>query len=206
MLDNGGRQVHRLILGLDRLTNPTKWLSVQGAVKYYAIDKVIQDLGDFFVIVRGGRSRQSGRRSEIRACSIIMIDGADLSARHHCAPLLTNRHLFVRDRLLCAYCGRMVEDKALTRDHIQPVSRGGEDTWMNCVACCAGCNHRKGNRRPEEAGMELLFAPYVPEWNEGLILSNRRILTDQMAFLLARVPERSRLRQSGECGTSGKRS
>lgn len=201
MLDNGGRQVHRLILGLDRRTNPTQWLSVQGAVKYYAIDKVIQDLGDFFVIVRGGMSRQTGRRSEIRACSIIMIDGADPSARHDWASLLTNRRLFVRDRLLCAYCGHMVKDKALTRDHVQPVSRGGEDTWMNCVACCAKCNQRKGNRRPEEAGMELLFAPYVPEWNEGLILSNRRILTDQMAFLLARVPERSRLRRTGECGT-----
>jgi hypothetical protein len=41
MLDSGGRQVHRLILGLDRMTNPTKWFSVQGAVKCYAIDKVI---------------------------------------------------------------------------------------------------------------------------------------------------------------------
>jgi hypothetical protein len=204
MLDRGGRQVHRLILGLDRMTNPTKWLSVQGAVKYYAIDKVIQDFGDSFVIVRGGISRLTGRRSEIRACSIIMIDGADPSAKHYSEPLLTNRRLFVRDRLLCAYCGRVAEDRALTRDHIQPVSRGGEDTWMNCVACCVRCNQRKGNRRPEEAGMELLFAPYVPDWNEGLILSNRRILTDQMAFLLARVPQRSRLRQFGEYGTSDK--
>lgn len=65
MLDSGGRQVYRLILGLDRMTNPTKWLSVQGALKCYAIDKVIQDLGDSFVIVRGGISRLTGRRSEI---------------------------------------------------------------------------------------------------------------------------------------------
>jgi len=196
--------VHRLILQLDRMTNPTKWLSVQGAVKYYAIDKVIQNLGDSFLILHGGLSRQTGCRSEIRACSIIMIDGADPCAKHHNEPLLTNRRLFVRDRLLCAYCGCKVKHQALTRDHIQPISRGGEDTWMNCVACCARCNQRKGNRRPEEAGMELLFAPYVPDWNEGLILSNRRILTDQMTFLLARVPERSRLHQSEECGISGK--
>ena len=37
--------------------------------------------------------------------------------------------------------------------------------------------------------MELLCARYVPDWNEGLFLSNRRIFTDQMAFLLARVPD-----------------
>jgi intein/homing endonuclease len=44
----------------------------------------------------------------------------------------------------------------------------------------------------------------VPDKNEVLILSNRRILADQIEFLLARLPEKSRLRQSGERGTSSK--
>lgn len=196
--------MHRLILGLDRMTNPTKWLSVQVAVKYYATDMVIQDLGESFVAVRGGISRLTGRRSEIRASSIIMIDGTDQSAKRRSAPFLNNRRLFIRDRFLCAYCGRQRGEEALTRDHIHPVSRGGRDTWMNCVACCGRCNQRKGNRRPEEAGMELLFTPYVPDKNEVLILSNRRILADQIEFLLARLPEKSRLRQPGERGTSSK--
>ncbi|OGA51656.1 MAG: hypothetical protein A3F74_06370 [Betaproteobacteria bacterium RIFCSPLOWO2_12_FULL_62_58] len=196
--------MHRLILGLDRMTNPTKWLSVQVAVKYYATDMVIQDLGESFVAVRGGISRLTGRRSEIRASSIIMIDGTDPSAKHRSAPYLNNRRLFVRDRFLCAYCGRQLGEETLTRDHIHPVSRGGRDTWMNCVACCVRCNQRKGSRRPEEAEMELLFTPYVPDKNEALFLSNRRILADQIEFLLARLPERSRLRQSGEHGTSSK--
>lgn len=186
--------MQRLILGLDRLTIPTKWLSVQAAVKYYATAMVIQDLGRSFLVVRGGTSRRTGRRSEIRACSIIMIDGVDLSGMYPGAPVLTNRRLFVRDRFLCAYCGRRYTEETLTRDHIHPVSRGGEDTWMNCVACCARCNQRKGNRRPEEVGMQLLYAPYVPDRNESLILSNRRIFADQMEFLSARLPGRSRLR------------
>ena len=197
--------MHRLVLGLDRMANPTKWLSVQVAVKYYATDMVIQDLGESFVAVRGGISRLTGRRSEIRASSIIMIDGTDQSAKRNSAPFLNNRRLFIRDRFLCAYCGCQPGEEALTRDHIHPVSRGGRDTWMNCVACCVRCNQRKGNRRPEEAGMELLFTPYVPDKNEVLILSNRRILADQIEFLLARLPEKSRLRQSGERGTSSKR-
>lgn len=187
--------MRRLILGLDRMANPTRWLSVAAAVKYYATQRVIQDLGESFVAVHGGISRLTGRRSEIHACSIIMLDTTDQSAKRGRTPFLNNRRLFVRDRFLCAYCGCRFGEGALTRDHVHPVSRGGEDTWMNCVACCVRCNQRKGDRRPEEAGMELLFAPYVPERNEVLILSNRRILADQMEFLLARLPEKSRLRK-----------
>ena len=38
-------------------------------------------------------------------------------------------------------------------------SRSGETTWENLVACCHGCNNRKGSRTPEEAGMRLARAP-----------------------------------------------
>ena len=43
------------------------------------------------------------------------------------------------------------------------------------------------------AGMPLLYVPYVPNRHEAFILANRRILADQMAFLLAGVPRHSRL-------------
>jgi len=43
-----------------------------------------------------------------------------------------------------------------------PRSRGGSWTWLNTVAACQSCNGRKGNRTPEEAGMRLRMAPYVP--------------------------------------------
>ncbi len=52
---------------------------------------------------------------------------------------------------------------------------------------------RKGNRTPEEARMPLLYLPYVPSRWEDFILANRRILADQMAYLLAKVPAGSRL-------------
>ena len=47
-------------------------------------------------------------------------------------------------------------------DHIEPASRGGQDTWLNLVAACAPCNGRKSDRTPEEAGMRLLWEPYEP--------------------------------------------
>jgi hypothetical protein len=53
------------------------------------------------------------------------------------------------------------------------------------------CNHRKSHRTPEQAHMPLLYAPYVPSLWEDFILRNRRILADQMEFLIAHVPKSS---------------
>ncbi len=40
----------------------------------------------------------------------------------------------------CAYCG---EKTKLTKDHVQPVSKGGTDKIENIVPACRPCNHRK---------------------------------------------------------------
>ena len=74
------------------------------------------------------------------------------------------------------------------------VAEGGGDTWMNLVTACRGCNQRKGGRTPERAGMHLLYAPYIPNRAEYLILSNRHILADQMDFLARHVPAQGRVR------------
>ena len=64
-----------------------------------------------------------------------------------------------RDAYLCAYCN----NKATTIDHIHPRARGGQSTWMNCVAACIPCNRKKRDMTLEESGMVLLSAPYVPK-------------------------------------------
>ena len=110
-------------------------------------------------------------------------------------PPLNNRELFHRDRQICSYCADLFPSAKLTRDHIKPFSKGGKDTWMNVVTACRACNQKKGNRTPEEAHMQLLYAPYIPNRAEFLILANRRILADQMEFLAQHVPAQSRLHQ-----------
>ena len=45
----------------------------------------------------------------------------------------------------------------------------------------------------DQARMPLLYAPYVPSLWEDFILRNRRILADQMEFLMAHLPKTSRL-------------
>lgn len=72
---------------------------------------------------------------------------------------ITRRAVFARDGWECQYCGRR---GSLTMDHIVPRSKGGETSWENVVACCAGCNRRKGDRSVSQAGMRLRSRPRTP--------------------------------------------
>jgi 5-methylcytosine-specific restriction endonuclease McrA len=54
------------------------------------------------------------------------------------------RELLAEHDRRCAYCG--VQTSYLTRDHIVPLSRGGQHTKSNIVPACYTCNVSKGNR------------------------------------------------------------
>lgn len=73
--------------------------------------------------------------------------------------VLTRKNILTRDRNSCQYCGKKVNPRELTLDHIMPESRGGKYSWDNLVACCSPCNRKKSNQTPEEAGMVLLHRP-----------------------------------------------
>lgn len=158
-----------------------------------ACDAIAWTIGDPVLVLRGGIQRISGRQSRLEVHAIVAARGAVPARAWRHEPALTNIKLFARDRWVCAYCGHRLALQDLTREHIHPTSRGGRDHWMNCITACRSCNHRKGNRLPEEVGMQLLYLPYVPSLHEDMILRGRRILADQMEFLLASVPSSSRL-------------
>jgi hypothetical protein len=181
------------VLQLDVSGRPQAWISPRDAAVLYASDAVAWTLGETFQVLRGGIQRSSGLQSRIELHPIIAVRGAVPSRAWRQAPALSNPKLFNRDRQICAYCGGFFRFDELTREHITPVSRGGLDSWMNCITACRTCNGRKGNRLPEEARMSLLYLPYVPSLHEDMILRGRRILADQMDFLLASVPRSSRL-------------
>ena len=185
---NGGP----LILTIDMPGMPNRWITWQHAVFYHAKDLVAWSAGENVFHFRGGLSRSLGCRSEISTNSIIAIKGRAHSGSLFQVPPLSNRELFHRDRHLCAYCGRLFAGAKLTRDHVRPVSQNGQDVWMNVVTACRPCNQQKSGRTPEQASMELLYAPYIPNKAEYLILCNRQILTDQMDFLARHVPAQSR--------------
>lgn len=172
------------ILKLDAGGLPVSWIHWQTAVTLYTRNRVRWEAGEGRFTIHGGICARTGERSRIQIGSIIAV--ADRSRRYtHGTPLLTNRTLFQRDRNLCLYCGDVFPTSQLTRDHVYPASRGGQSVWENCVTACRSCNQRKDDRTPEEANMKLLAVPYTPNLAEYLILQNRRILADQMEFLLA---------------------
>lgn len=78
--------------------------------------------------------RESGRRREARERAARSI------ATHTYSEWLAvlNRH-----GNLCAHCGC---GGKLTRDHINPLSKGGDDSISNIQPLCHRCNARKGNR------------------------------------------------------------
>jgi 5-methylcytosine-specific restriction endonuclease McrA len=181
------------VLQLDVSGRPQAWISAQEAATLYASDGVAWTLGDAVTVLRGGTQRATGQMSRIEVHPIVAVRGAVPSRAWRQEPALTNPKLFSRDRHVCAYCAKAFAFDDLTREHIVPVSRGGGDSWMNCITACRACNGHKGNRLPEEARLTLHFLPYVPSLHEDMILRGRRILADQMDFLLAGVPRHSRL-------------
>ena len=166
-------------------------MELEEAITYHAKQLVAWSVGQTVREFRGGYQR-NGERSRIATKSILAIKGSG-SAKYPHAPSLTNSLLFARDRHVCGYCGERFMTRDLSRDHVQPVARGGRDSWTNTVTACRRCNTRKGSRSPEQAGMPLLYVPYVPDRHEHFILRNRRILADQMEYLLASVSKNSRL-------------
>lgn len=190
---SGTAMVVPLILAVDVTGAPRGWITWRDAVASKASGRVDRELGEFLFTFHGGRSRLTGERSEISISSILALRGRNPRAWEPQAPALTNSLLFQRDLHLCCYCGRQKRPELLTRDHVIPVSRGGADHWKNVVTACKPCNQRKGAKTPERAGMMMLYVPYTPSVYEAMILRNRRILADQMDFLLSLLPADSRL-------------
>lgn len=181
-----------LILQLDIAGHPLGWVTREAGARLYCRDQVVWEAGQGAMHLRGGWNRVTGERSSLAVNSIIATRGVDRRADQ--VPFLTNARLFQRDGDLCLYCGEAFPRALLTRDHVIPLSRGGLDRWENVVTACRACNHRKDDAMLDEIDMRLRAVPYVPNRAEGLILANRRILTDQMAFLRSRVGQSSRLR------------
>ena len=78
----------------------------------------------------------------------------------HQTRALSRKNILLRDRNMCQYCQVVLPSGELTLDHVLPRSRGGLSTWENLVACCHGCNRRKGNQLLHElTDMTLLREP-----------------------------------------------
>jgi len=187
-----------MILKTDPGGRPIRWVDIRAAAAYMLRDEIAWNSAATAVVLHGGTCARTGRRSRLEIPSIVAIASARAAFHDATVPRLTNDALFLRDRYLCCYCGDVFDQRVplLTRDHVMPVSRGGSDIWDNVVTSCRSCNQKKDNRLVEETALEMFYIPYTPSRAEAMILENRRILADQMDYLMAQVPRRDRDRRA----------
>jgi 5-methylcytosine-specific restriction endonuclease McrA len=101
-------------------------------------------------------------RQRLRVPEVIVLAGYDRLPS--AAVSFSRRNIFKRDYWACQYCGTQPGGDELTIDHVIPRSQGGTSTWENCVLACVGCNKRKADRTPKQAGMKLSKTPVRPMW------------------------------------------
>ena len=184
------------VLRTDVAGMPLEWINYQDAVRLYHLQQVAYACGILLYEVHGGTNAITGKQSIIEVSSIIATNGnshALLKARARYMPPLNNPALFKRDAHLCLYCGKQLQSRYLSRDHVTPLSQDGGDAWNNVVTACKRCNKHMAGRTPEQAGMELLAIPFTPTHAEYVYLQGKRVLADQMKFLLAHFPRTSPL-------------
>ncbi|MFK8051870.1 MAG: HNH endonuclease [Woeseiaceae bacterium] len=191
-------RISQQVLRTDVAGMPLEWIDYREAARLYHADQVAYACGTDLYRVRGGFSAATGQRSVIDVNSIIATYGTHqglAQQREAYTPPLNNRTLFKRDANICLYCGLKFSNVDLTRDHITPISQRGADRWTNVATACKRCNNHKGGNTPEQAGMQLIAVPFTPTYAEYIYLKGRRVLADQMAYLLAHFPRSSPLHQ-----------
>lgn len=187
------QQLSQQVLRTDISGMPLEWINYQDAVRLYYGDQVSYTCGEPLYWIHGGINSCTGRQSVIEVNSIIATYGSNHVLRDNYIPPLNNHTLFKRDLNLCMYCGERFERRDLSRDHVTPISQGGKDIWSNVVTACKRCNNHKAGRTPEQAGLQLLAVPFTPTHAEYIYLQGRKVLADQMKFLIAHFPRKSPL-------------
>ncbi|MEI7489680.1 MAG: HNH endonuclease, partial [Chryseobacterium sp.] len=68
----------------------------------------------------------------------------------------TRFEVFKRDKFTCQYCGNKAPDVILNVDHMHPVVDGGDNSIINLITSCFGCNSGKGGRKiPDQSILAL---------------------------------------------------
>lgn len=101
-------------------------------------------------------------------------------------PKLNSRNIWIRDGGVCQYTGKMLKPNEGNIDHVIPLSRGGPNSWENCVLSCRKINQQKADKTPREAGMKLIRQPFQPKAIPvTATLKNMHAMDDWRPFLVS---------------------
>jgi 5-methylcytosine-specific restriction endonuclease McrA len=188
----------QMVLRTDVAGMPLEWIDYREAARLYHQQQVAYCCGSMLYRLHGGHNAFNGRRTVVEVNSIVATlghTGNPGNSRHDYVPPLNNETLFRRDAYLCMYCAQRFPSRELSRDHVRPFIQGGLDVWTNVVSACRSCNNFKAWRTPEQAKLQLIAVPFTPTYAEYIFLKGRRVLADQMEYLLAHFPRSSPLHE-----------
>ena len=125
--------------------------AVQNALLGLETKKAIQKTGD---TTREGTLYRIYLPEEIEICQermkslqIQSIPKIDPKKEMDFYNIKENREkIFERDGYKCHYCGKQLTRFSATLDHIQPFSKGGDNSFENLITSCLHCNSRRGQK------------------------------------------------------------
>ena len=75
---------------------------------------------------------------------------------------------FFRCQMMCWYCRVPLTLKEATKDHLTPLSRGGQDLISNIVPACIECNRLKGAHTEEEFRAERAHLLTISRFSKAM--------------------------------------
>jgi len=129
-------------------------------LSYSAVQKALAGLEEKNAISKAGDTNREGTLykvhlpEEIQLCQEAMkiaqqieVPQIDLNKELDFYNVTENRlKVFERDEYKCHYCSKQLTRFTATLDHIQPVSKGGDNSIENLTTACLHCNSQRGNR------------------------------------------------------------
>lgn len=163
------------VLQLDISMQPIDLVSVEEAVSKVVTGQAQLIAGDESVLYRGPYfddfERHKGVPSELIRDGRIVVPKpliiqvlSYVKLRPFATQHVVRRVVYARDNWTCQYCGKGVDRKTATLDHVKPRSRGGKHTYDNVTTACGECNRRKADKMPMEAHMFPKNTPKIPNY------------------------------------------
>jgi len=129
-------------------------------LSYKAIQKALQGLEDKGALSKAGDTNREGTLYKIHLPEEIQLCLDKMKQAENVKPVRVdpkreldfynvkeNRlRVFERDNYKCNYCGKQLTRFNATLDHLQPVSKGGDNSYENLITSCLHCNSQRGNR------------------------------------------------------------
>ncbi len=124
---------------------------------YGSVQTALQGLEEKQVIIKAGDTNRDGALykvnlpEEVPACKELMKEKSkkeasevDIEKELDYYNVQENRmKVFERDGYKCHYCQKQLTRFSATLDHLQPVSKGSDNSYENLVTACLRCNAEK---------------------------------------------------------------